>query len=101
MKRLTSTIAALGGSLCLCGPALADPSSGPVVVTASRLSQPLAITPSATIIGRDQIESRGSAFAADLLATVPGVIIGEFEKLAAEFDLESYDGMDVGPVLKQ
>jgi len=26
---------------------------------------------------------------------------GEFEKLAAEFGLESYDGMDVGPVLKQ
>jgi hypothetical protein len=25
---------------------------------------------------------------------------GEFEKLAAEFGLESYDGMDVGPVLK-
>jgi hypothetical protein len=25
----------------------------------------------------------------------------EFEKLAAEFGLESYDGMDVGPVLKQ
>lgn len=26
---------------------------------------------------------------------------GEFESLAAEFGLESYDGMDVGPVLKK
>jgi vitamin B12 transporter len=37
----------------------------------------LAVTPDAYVIDRDQIESRGAVFAADILATVPGVVISE------------------------
>ncbi|HVY33830.1 MAG TPA: TonB-dependent receptor, partial [Caulobacteraceae bacterium] len=77
MQRFCLPILALGGSLCLVGPALADPAAADVVITSSRLSQPLAITPDATVISREQIQSRGAVFAADVLATVPGVIIGE------------------------
>jgi vitamin B12 transporter len=82
MSRSCLAYAALGGSLTLfspllSGPALADPTADAVIVTASRLDQPLTQTPDAYVIDRDQIESRGAVFAADLLATVPGAIIGE------------------------
>ena len=77
MQRLCFAIAAFGGSLVLAGPALADPPDIPIVVTASRLAQPLAVTPDAYVIDRAQIEGRGAVFAADVLATVPGAIVGE------------------------
>lgn len=77
MQRYCLPILALGGSICLVSPAKADPTPADVVITSSRLSQPLAITPDATLISREQIQSRGAVFAADVLATVPGIIIGE------------------------
>ena len=77
MQRPYLAYAVLGGSLVLASPALADPSADAVIITASRLNQPLAQTPDAYVIDRDQIEARGAVFAADLLATVPGVAISE------------------------
>ncbi|HUO21275.1 MAG TPA: TonB-dependent receptor [Caulobacteraceae bacterium] len=89
MTRLTIlATSALGGLLFLSGPAFAQsgstwasdaPPANPsgVVVTASRLPGALADTPDAYVIDRAQIESRGAVFAADLLAAVPGAVVGE------------------------
>jgi vitamin B12 transporter len=77
---LILTTTALSGAFVLTVPALAQtaPETGPeIVVTAARLPEPLAVTPDAYVIDRSQIESRGAVFAADLLATVPGAVIGE------------------------
>jgi vitamin B12 transporter len=78
MSRFIYAFTALGGSLALAAPALAQTAPvDQVVVTASRLAQPLAVTPDAYVIDRDQIVQRGAVFAADILASVPGAIIAE------------------------
>lgn len=52
----------------------------PVVLSVSRLSQPLSDTPGAvTIIDRDMIRRSGAREVADLLRLVPGFIVSHFE----------------------
>ena len=46
-----------------------------LVVTATRLPEPLALTPGAYVITQDEIQRRASPFIADVLATVPGASI--------------------------
>ena len=74
--------ALLGGAIFLsAGQALAQTTTSQpveeVTVTASRLPAPLSRTPDAYVITSDQIDRRQSTFAADVLATVPGVSISE------------------------
>ena len=70
--------ALIGGALLLpTGHALAQTPVDELTVTASRLPAPLSRTPDAYVVTSDQIEQRGSPFAADVLATVPGVSISE------------------------
>ena len=59
------------------GPARAQPQLAEVTVMASRLPAPLGRTPDAYVVAGDQIDRRQSAFAADVLAQVPGVSISE------------------------
>lgn len=80
-RLLTSTVVALmaGSTLNACA---ADGGGGdfddlPVVLSASRLRQPLVESPSAvTVIDRTMIESSGVRHIADLMRYVPGIVVG-------------------------
>jgi vitamin B12 transporter len=63
--------------LALSLPAMAaDDPTNVVVVTASRTPLPAAVAPAAvSLIDRETIDRRQSAFAADLLRDVPGVAV--------------------------
>ncbi|HLI67745.1 MAG TPA: TonB-dependent receptor [Caulobacteraceae bacterium] len=52
-----------------------DADNPDIVVTATRLPAPAASTPDAHVITEDDIQARQAIFAADVLATVPGVVI--------------------------
>ncbi len=59
-----------------------------IVVTASRIPVPLsAVGSSITVIDREQIERRESAFAIDLLRTVPGVAISQSGSIGSQTQL--------------
>lgn len=59
-----------------------------IVVTASRIPVPLsAVGSSITVIDREQIEHRQSAFAVDLLRNVPGVAISQSGSIGSQTQL--------------
>lgn len=59
-----------------------------IVVTASRIPVPLsAVGSSITVIDREQIEHRESAFAVDLLRNVPGVAISQSGSIGSQTQL--------------
>lgn len=80
---MTASLAVL--CLCVSTPALAHvPDPGDpgdpirleeVIVTATRLPQPVTETPGARVFTEADIEARGAIFAADLLAEVPGAAL--------------------------
>ncbi|HYF22146.1 MAG TPA: TonB-dependent receptor [Caulobacteraceae bacterium] len=71
MKRILLT----GCCLLAAFPALAEEAdeNPEIVVTAARLPALEAEVPGARVIGREEIETRGAVFAADVLETVPGL----------------------------
>jgi vitamin B12 transporter len=69
-------------------PALADNAPDVVVVTASRAPLPAASAPaSISIIDRETIDRRQSAFAADLLRDLPGVAVSRSGGIGAQTQL--------------
>ena len=79
MTRPALAAALCGATILTAGPARAQAPTQvePLTVEAVRLPAPLALTPDAYVVTGDQIDRRQSAFAADSLAAVPGVAIGE------------------------
>ena len=75
--RTLSSLFAAGAALAVMPAAAhaADPPLGEVVVTATRLPEPLAEVSGAQVIDRAEIERRNAVFAGDLLATVPGAAL--------------------------
>jgi vitamin B12 transporter len=81
MKRLISSLAALSAAVSAC-PAHAagddDPSRSTVrevVITATRLPEPVDLVPGARVIDQEQIQATGAVFASDALKTVPGLSV--------------------------
>lgn len=68
---------ATAASLALSTPALAQQSDetevDEVIVTATRLSAPIDVTPGAYVIDEAQIEQSGAAFVSEILSEIPGV----------------------------
>ena len=75
MKRVL--LLATATSLALSTPALAQPDDDTdvdeVIVTATRLDQPIDVTPGAYVIDQTRIEASGAVFVPDLLGEIPGV----------------------------
>ena len=68
---------ATAASLALTTPALAQPTDNAevdeVIVTATRLDQPVDVTPGAYVLDEARIETSGAVFVSDLLGEIPGV----------------------------
>lgn len=87
--RITSFISCLFAAITVAAAAnAADRPPETIVVTASRIPVPLAaVGSSITVIDREQIERRESAFAIDLLREVPGVAISQSGSLGSQTQL--------------
>ncbi len=78
MQRATLPSTAALGLLSLlpaAARAQSEPPAPDVIVTATRLPAPVSTTPDVFVITRTDIEARQAIFAADVLATAPGVIV--------------------------
>ncbi|HQR02969.1 MAG: TonB-dependent receptor [Proteobacteria bacterium] len=74
---LVSALLVGGGGTALAVEEADENAALPVVLTASRMQQPLLLSPSAvTVIDRDMIARSGARQIADLLRFVPGAIVG-------------------------
>jgi len=68
-------------------------SSIPVVLTATRLSQPVTVAPAAiTVITRQMIEASGAQEIGDLLRLVPGFQVGYFNGISMSLSYHGFTG---------
>ena len=74
---LTSAGALLLSTAASAQDTLPAPANPEVIVTATRLPEPLATTPDAYVITDADIQARQAVFAADVLSTVPGLLVSQ------------------------
>lgn len=86
--RTVSLVPCLLAAFVLATASAADRPPETIVVTASRIPVPLsAVGSSISVIDREQIERRESAFAIDLLRNVPGVAISQSGSIGSQTQL--------------
>ncbi len=88
MRTISLVSCLFAASAAFAAASAADRPPETIVVTASRIPVPLsAVGSSITVIEREQIEERESAFAIDLLRAVPGVAISQSGSIGSQTQL--------------